>query len=83
MEDIQEGHVISPARLQAGNFTDVATQLPLGYFCLTFAKRPYNSAEESYGHYQETVQQQYASIDLYSTMTHTIAAMKDMGFQFR
>lgn len=56
---------------------------PIGYFYLTFAARPYNSAEESYSHYQETVRQQHASIDLYSTMTHTIAAMKDMGFQFR
>ena len=56
---------------------------PIGYFYLTFAERPYNSAEESYSRYQETVLQQHASIDLYSTMTHTIAAMKDMGFQFR
>ena len=83
LQDIQDGNVISPARLQAGNFTDSAVPSPIGYFYLTFAARPYNSAEESYSHYQETVRQQHASIDLYSTMTHTIAAMKDMGFQFR
>ena len=83
LQDIQDGNVIPPARLQAGNFTDGAVPSPIGYFYLTFAERPYNSAEESYSHYQETVQQQHASIDLYSTMTHTIAAMKDMGFQFR
>ena len=83
LQDIQDGNVISPARLQAGNFTDSAVPSPIGYFYLTFAERPYNSAEESYSHYQETVLQQHASIDLYSTMTHTIAAMKDMGFQFR
>lgn len=82
-QDIQDGNVISPVLLQTGDFTDTATQSLLGYVYLTFAKRPYNSAEESYSHYQETVQQQYASIDLYPTMTHTIAAMKDMGFQFR
>lgn len=83
LQDIQDGNVISPARLQAGNFTDSAVPSPIGYFYLTFTARPYNSAEESYSHYQETVRQQHASIDLYSTMTHTIAAMKDMGFQFR
>lgn len=83
LQDIQDGNVISPARLQAGNFTDSAVPSPIGYFYLTFAAHPYNSAEESYSHYQETVRQQHASIDLYSTMTHTIAAMKDMGFQFR
>ena len=83
LQDIQDGNVIPPARLQAGNFTDGAVPSPIGYFYLTFAARPYNSAEESYSHYQETVLQQHASIDLYSTMTHTIAAMKDMGFQFR
>lgn len=83
LQDIQDGNVIPPARLQAGNFTDSAVPSPIGYFYLTFAARPYNSAEESYSHYQETVRQQHASIDLYSTMTHTIAAMKDMGFQFR
>lgn len=82
-QDIQDGNVISPARLQSGNFNDGAVPSPIGYFYLTFAARPYNSAEESYSHYQETVRQQHASIDLYSTMTHTIAAMKDMGFQFR
>lgn len=83
LQDIQDGNVISPARLQSGNFNDGAVPSPIGYFYLTFAARPYNSAEESYSHYQETVRQQHASIDLYSTMTHTIAAMKDMGFQFR
>lgn len=83
LQDIQDGNVIPPARLQTGNFTDGAVPSPIGYFYLTFAERPYNSAEESYSHYQETVLQQHASIDLYSTMTHTIAAMKDMGFQFR
>lgn len=83
LQDIQDGNVIPPARLQTGNFTDGAVPSPIGYFYLTFAARPYNSAEESYSHYQETVRQQHASIDLYSTMTHTIAAMKDMGFQFR
>lgn len=83
LQDIQDGNVIPPARLQAGNFNDGAVPSPIGYFYLTFAARPYNSAEESYSHYQETVRQQHASIDLYSTMTHTIAAMKDMGFQFR
>ena len=83
LQDIQDGNVIPPARLQAGNFTDSAVPSPIGYFYLTFAARPYNSSEESYSHYQETVRQQHASIDLYSTMTHTIAAMKDMGFQFR
>lgn len=82
-QDIQDGNVISPVLLQTGDFTDISTQSLLGYVYLTFAKHPYNSAEESYSHYQETVQQQYASIDLYPTMTHTIAAMKDMGFQFR
>lgn len=82
-QDIQDGNVISPVLLQTGDFTDISTQSLLGYVYLTFAKRPYNSAEESYSHYQETVKQQYASIDLYSTMTHTIAAMKDIGFQFR
>ena len=83
LQDIQDGNVIPPARLQTGNFTDGAVPSPIGYFYLTFAERPYHSAEESYSHYQETVLQQHASIDLYSTMTHTIAAMKDMGFQFR
>ena len=83
LQDIQDGNVIPPARLQAGNFTDGVVPSPIGYFYLTFAARPYNSAEESYSHYQATVRQQHASIDLYSTMTHTIAAMKDMGFQFR
>lgn len=83
LQDIQDGNVIPPARLQSGNFNDGAVPSPIGYFYLTFAARPYNSAEESYSHYQETVRQQHASIDLYSTMTHTIAAMKDMGFQFR
>lgn len=83
LQDIQDGNVIPPARLQTGNFTDGAVPSPIGYFYLTFAARPYNSAKESYSHYQETVLQQHASIDLYSTMTHTIAAMKDMGFQFR
>lgn len=83
LQDIQDGNVIPPARLQTGNFTDGAVPSPIGYFYLTFAERPYNSAEESYSRYQETVLQQHASIDLYSTMTHTIAAMKDMGFQFR
>ncbi len=82
-QDIQDGNVISPVLLQTGDFTDISTQSFLGYVYLTFAKRPYNSAEECYSHYQEAVKQQYASIDLYSTMTHTIAAMKDMGFQFR
>ncbi len=81
-QDIQDGNVISPVLLQTGDFTDVATPPLLGYFYLTFSNRPYNSAEENYSRYQETVQQQYAGIDLFSTMTHTIAAMKDMGFEF-
>lgn len=82
-QDIQDGNVISPARLQTGDFTDIATQLPLGYLYLTFTKIPYDPAAGSHSVFQDTAQWQEANIDLYSTMTHTIAAMKDMGFQFR
>ena len=82
-QDIQDGNVISPVLLQTGDFTDITPQLSLGYFHLTITKNPYDPDAGSHSVFQDTAQWQEASIGLYSTMTHTIAAMKDMGFQFR
>lgn len=80
-QDIEDGNVISPVLFY--NFSDDNSQELLGSIYLSFFKIPYDAATGSYSLYQETAPQQSADIDLQSTMTHTIAAMEDMGFQFR
>ena len=80
-QDIQEGHVMSPTHYQlfsGGSDTDV-----LAYIYMNFYTYPYDAAKESYTHYRDTAEMMSTSFQLLPTMTHTIAAMKDMGFQFR
>ena len=79
-QDIREGHVMSPTHFQifsGGSDTDV-----LAYVYMNFHAYPYDAAKESYSHYQDTVGTLSADFQLLPSMTHTIAAMKDMGFEF-
>ena len=79
-QDIREGHVMSPTHFQifsGGSDADV-----LAYVYMNFYAFPYDAAKESYTHYQDTVGTRPADFQLLPSMTHTIAAMKDMGFQF-
>ena len=49
----------------------------------TFFTKPYDASTGSYTQYQENTPHDSASFDLFSTMTHTIAALEDMGFKIR
>ena len=81
LQDIQEGNVLSPAHLQ--EFTDGIAPNILGSIYLSFLRLPDGSSGGDSKTYQVSSMSQSADIDLQSTMTHTIAAMEDMGFQFR
>ena len=79
-QDIQAGHVMSPTHFQffsGSSDTDV-----LAYVHMCFHAYPYDASKESYTHYLDTVGTLPADFQLLSTMTRTIAAMKDMGFEF-
>lgn len=78
LQDIQEGNVLSPTHLQ--KFTDGIAPNILGSIHLSFLRLPDSTTGGSSRSYSIS---QSADIDLQSTMTHTIAAMEDMGFQFR
>lgn len=80
-EDIQEGNVLSPSHLLY--FQDEDCPDNYGNIYLDFFTKPYDASVGSYTQYKETTPQDSANIDLFSTMTHTIAALEDMGFQFR
>ena len=71
-QDIADGNVLSPCHQYLGNDDrDLLGSLSLSLWAPVGAVK---APKESYW---------YANIDIYATMTHTIAAMKDMGFQFR
>ncbi len=71
-QDIADGNVLSPCHQYLGDdYSDVLGSLSLSLWDPVGAVK---APKESYW---------YANIDIYASMTHTIAAMKDMGFQFR
>ena len=80
-EDIQEGNVLSPSHLLY--FPDEDCPDNYGDIYLDFFTKPYSAATGSYTQYQENTPHDSAFFDLFSTMTHTIAALEDMGFEIR
>lgn len=80
-EDIKEGNVLSPSHLLY--FPDEDCPDNYGDIYLDFFTKPYDASTGSYTQYQENTPHDSASFDLFSTMTHTIAALEDMGFEIR
>ena len=71
-QDIADGNVLSPCHQYLGDdYSDVLGSLSLSLWDPASAVK---APRDSYW---------YANIDIYASMTHTIAAMKNMGFQFR
>lgn len=70
-QDIEDGSLLSPCHRYLDD--EYSTQLGNLYFTLW---NPADSAKKS------PLSGWSASIDLWESMTHTIAAMKEMGFQF-
>ena len=86
--DIREGHALSPVHCY---FYDDITSESLGYISLVFYGRygtgsnsnADRATEQSQFPEAQNLPTQYAETTLLPSMTHTIAAMKDMGFEFR
>ena len=72
-----------PVIIISGESSDAAILHAYKLGAVDFFTKPYSAATGSYTQYQENTPHDSAFFDLFSTMTHTIAALEDMGFEIR